>query len=302
MAAPRVTLGVPVYNGSRYLAETLDSLLAQDFADFELIISDNASTDDTPRICAAYAARDRRVRCVRNDRNLGAAGNYNRLVLLARGRYFKWASADDVCGRSLVARCVEVLDSHPEVVLAYPKTVMIDERGQPIRDHEDRLHMRQPEPWKRLEHFARNRWLCNPCFGLIRTDVLRRTRLVRPNPHSDISLLGELTIAGEFYEVPERLFFRRVTATSCGLGKLTEQEVAAWFEPDRRQRRLIDPRRLVFLQIEHSIVTAPMPVLHRVRCMWTYWRATKKKMIPASGSHAVHETLPAAPPAPTSSR
>ena len=95
-AHPRVSIGLPVYNGELFLENALDSILSQTYSDFELIISDNASDDKTEEICRSYAARDKRVRYSRNAHNLGAAPNYNRVYHLARGRYFKWASHDDV--------------------------------------------------------------------------------------------------------------------------------------------------------------------------------------------------------------
>ncbi len=88
--APRVSIGLPVFNGERYLARAIDSILAQDFRDLELVVCDNASTDRTAEICAAYARRDPRVRYHRNPRNLGAGPNYDRCFHLARGEYFKW--------------------------------------------------------------------------------------------------------------------------------------------------------------------------------------------------------------------
>lgn len=269
VADPRVTLGVPVYNGEGYLAETLESLLAQEFRDFELIISDNASTDRTAEICAAYAARDSRIRYVRNEMNVGGARNYNQLVALARAPYFKWASADDLCAPTLLSRCVEILDRDPGVVVAYPKTVLIDARGAQLRTHEDGLHMPQRRPWARLRHFAKYRWQCNPCFGLMRTAVLRKTGLIRSNVHSDITLLAELTLLGRFHEVPERLFFRRVTSTSCGLGELTPEQVAVWFDPFQRSSR-IPPRTLVNLQIVRATLLAPLPFWQRALCAVTF--------------------------------
>src|SRR5919112_5909956 len=104
-ARPRVTIGLPVYNGERFLEQALDGLLAQTFTDFELIISDNASTDRTPEICQAYAARDSRIRYVRQPENIGAGPNHNILVPMARGEYFKWASHDDLYDPDLVAKC-----------------------------------------------------------------------------------------------------------------------------------------------------------------------------------------------------
>jgi glycosyltransferase involved in cell wall biosynthesis len=106
---PKVTIGVPVYNGEKYLAAALDTLLAQSFEDFELIISDNASTDCTEEIARAYAARDGRVRYERSGANRGCAWNHNRVFALARGRYFRWAAHDDLCAPTLLARTVELL-------------------------------------------------------------------------------------------------------------------------------------------------------------------------------------------------
>src|SRR5688572_28337892 len=97
MKAPLVSIGLPVYNGERFLSEALDSLLGQTLADFELIVSDNASTDRTAEICLAYAARDARVRYVRQQTNIGAIRNWNFVARQARGQYFKWASANDFC-------------------------------------------------------------------------------------------------------------------------------------------------------------------------------------------------------------
>ena len=127
---PAVSIGLPVYNGEAHLAEALDSLLAQTFSDFELIISDNASTDRTAEICRAYAARDPRIRYTRQEQNRGAAWNYNRVFALASGRYFKWFSHDDLCSQNYFERCVEILERDPAVVLSYGKTTLVDESGE----------------------------------------------------------------------------------------------------------------------------------------------------------------------------
>ena len=96
-SAPLVTVGIPVYNGERYLREAVDAILAQTFDDFELILSDNASTDSTAAICKEYAQHDPRVRYLHQPLNIGAPRNYSLLVACARGRYFKWSSASDTC-------------------------------------------------------------------------------------------------------------------------------------------------------------------------------------------------------------
>ena len=119
-APPRVSIGLPVFNGERYLARAIESVLGQDFRDLELIVCDNASTDRTPEICAAYARRDARVRYFRNPRNLGAGPNYDRCFRLARGEYFKWAAHDDRLAPDYLSRTVAALDAAPEAVPGHP--------------------------------------------------------------------------------------------------------------------------------------------------------------------------------------
>src|SRR2546426_6424374 len=121
----RVSIGLPVFNCDPLLRQAVDSLLTQTYSDFELVISDNASTDGTEAICREYAAKDHRVRYYRGERNRGAVWNWNRVFELSGGEYFKWAAHDDLCAPDYVERCVEVLDRDPSVVLCYAETVLI---------------------------------------------------------------------------------------------------------------------------------------------------------------------------------
>ncbi|MGH9198508.1 MAG: glycosyltransferase family 2 protein, partial [Acidimicrobiia bacterium] len=120
---PRVSIGLPVYDGEDFIAEQIESLLKQSFGDFELIIADNASTDRTQQICLGYSAQDPRIRYIRNATNVGPVANHNLLIDSARGGYFKFAAHDDIHERDFLARCIEVLDSDASVVLAYPQRV-----------------------------------------------------------------------------------------------------------------------------------------------------------------------------------
>lgn len=278
-SAPPVSLGMPVYQGEAYLAETLNSVLAQEFADFDLLISDNASTDGTADICREYRSRDQRIRYVRNDENLGAARNYNKVFELTTGRYFKWVSYDDLLGPSYLRRCVEVLDDAPDSVsLCYPRTVIIDAAGAYVRNHDDNFDIRSDDPAERLRQFARKWSWCNPCFGLHRRTILSRTNLVEPYISSDVTLLAELALRGEFWELPDRLFFRRVHATSSRQGDVTIDDVATWFDPASRPGRL-HPRNRVLFEILRSIERSDLPRVDRVRChaafiaAWTERRA-----------------------------
>lgn len=230
MTAPRVTVGLPVFNGERYLRETIDSILAQDHADFELLVADNASTDGTLDLLEEYRRQDPRVRILPSDRNRGAAWNYNRLVDEARGELFKWAGYDDLLAQEFLITCIAALDARPDAVLAYPDTVIIDESGAWVMRYEERLAVDHLSPARRVAEVARRVGLCNACFGVIRCEALRRTGVIRPYISSDVTLLAELAALGSFARIEQDLFFRRVHRGSSRQGDVSMDQVAAWFD------------------------------------------------------------------------
>jgi glycosyltransferase involved in cell wall biosynthesis len=279
---PRVSIGMPVYNGERFLREALDSVLAQTFEDFELIISDNASTDRTQEICQAYAAQDRRIRYYRNEENLGAAWNYNRVFELSTGEYFKWAAHDDLCAPEHLERCVEVLDRYPAVVLCYPKTTIIDEHGQQVENDSDGLNLRSPKPHERYAHFH-NRFRfgakCNAILGLIRTSTLGMTPLIGSYVSSDRILLGELALRGEFYEIPEHLFFRRDHPQTSVRANPRSKERVTWFDPSRRGKLQLPGWRWFFEYLS-SIRRVQISWYEKTHCYaqlgrWALWNWEK---------------------------
>lgn len=224
---PEVSIGVPVYDAEAYLAEALDSLLAQSFEDFEIVISDNASTDRTAEIGRSYQARDTRVRYFRSDRNLGAAWNFNRTFELSCASLFKWAACDDLHEPLFLERCVDVLHRDPSVVLSHTYVKMIDERGQPLRyDHgraclvdgdgapvsrPDRDHVAEAaEPEVRFRDVLYDMWWCVPTFGVIRRDAFLKTARHGSYWGADKVFLAELALLGRFHQVPETLFAKRV--------------------------------------------------------------------------------------------
>jgi glycosyltransferase involved in cell wall biosynthesis len=268
--AVTVSIGVPVYNGGRFLATSLDSLLAQTFGDFELVISDNASTDRTEEICREYAARDSRVRYLRHETNRGAAWNFNSLVTQTAGTYFKWATHDDVHAPTYVERCLDVLRSGGErVVLAYPRTQIVDEDGRFLRDYHDGLDLRQPTPHERLRSLVDNLVLGNPMFGLARRSALERTRLNGSFPSSDYVLLAELALLGEIWEVPETLFFRRDHPETSRRAHGSKNELAEWFQPGAGKQPVREFTRL-FTEHLRSIHSLPLGRLERLRCDVTF--------------------------------
>jgi glycosyltransferase involved in cell wall biosynthesis len=207
-AVPRLSIGLPVYNGEKYLAESLDALLGQSYEDFELIISDNASTDGTSEICHQYEKRDSRIRYVRQPHNIGCAGNHNYVVEQARGELFKWSSDDDLYARDLLKYCVDALDQLPNVVLAHSWTAMIDGSGSVTRAVAYPLataSVSAPERFRSLLFDSGG----DDDGGVIRTSVLRRTPLHGSYYHADRTVITELALYGPFYQVPDWLYFRR---------------------------------------------------------------------------------------------
>ena len=206
--SPRLTVGLPVYNGGNYLAESLDALLGQSYEDFELIISDNGSTDDTADVCRRYEKQDSRISYFRQIRNIGLSPNHNFVFERARGELFKWASNDDLYARDLLKRCVEALDEHPHVVLAHSWTAMIDSSGIVTNATEYPLStasLHAPERFRSLL-FDEG---CDDDGGVIRAEVLRRTAMKDSYHHADRTIITEIGLHGPFYQVPDWLYFRR---------------------------------------------------------------------------------------------
>jgi glycosyltransferase involved in cell wall biosynthesis len=244
---PRISIGLPVFDGARYLAFAIDSILAQTCADFELVISDNGSTDATPEICRRYAAADPRVTYHRHEVNRGGAWNFNFVFHHTRAAYFKWACHDDVIAPTFLARCLEVLDANPDVVLCYPKTLIIDADGGNPVPYADGLHMASSSPVARFQQLVfREMRRCNPVLGLIRRSALSRTDLIGPYRSSDEILLAHLALLGKFYEVPAELTYRREHPCSSVRANPTPRQIYAWYDPQNHRRFLLPTLRHLF--------------------------------------------------------
>lgn len=261
---PRVSIGVPVYNGERYVGETLDSLLAQTFSDFELTICDNASTDRTEQICRAYAERDARIRYVRNPTNLGAAANYKRAFHASSGEYFRWANADDLFAAEGLARCVEALDRQPSAVLVYPRTKFIDKRGRVISEYADNLHIQSSRASERFAQVLKRLGHVNVIYGLMRTDAVRRTGLLRAFPGGDVPLVAELALYGTFCEIPEFLFFRRLHPDALSSRKGDVNSTQEFFDPSATGR-IVMTQWLLLGSHARSVMRAPLSLAEKAR-------------------------------------
>lgn len=206
---PRVSIALPVYNGENFLEEAIGSILAQTYGDYELVISDNCSSDATPQIAQHYASQDGRVRYVRQPRNLGGAGNFNWTARAARSEFFKWAAHDDLLEPSYLEACVAALDEQADAVLAFPNAEVIGVEGEVIEVYEDDLKTDCVNARHRFRDLLGSWHRCYEIFGLFRTSALRRTRLLGPYWGADRTLLMELALQGPFTKIGRTLFYPR---------------------------------------------------------------------------------------------
>jgi glycosyltransferase involved in cell wall biosynthesis len=258
---PKLSIGLPVYNGEPYLSEALDGLLAQTFTDFELIISDNASTDATAEICRSYAARDPRVRYIRQQLNRGAAINHSVVLEEARAPYFKWVASDDRHEPGYLAACVAGLDEFPDAVLCHSETVVIDLDGTVLRTVRPAGLATSARPSERFRDIvqADEDDRVFEMYGVMRTEVVRATGGVRPYEGSDYTFIAAMALRGPFHRVNEPLFSNRVALQSRYLnGHLNYDPLAGG---DRGHYRL----RLA-AEFSRLIARSSMPLGDKVRC------------------------------------
>lgn len=301
MIAPRVSIGLPVYNGAIYLRAALDSLLQQDFEDFELIISDNASTDDTEAICRDYASRDRRIRYQRNPTNIGSARNYRQVFELARGEFFKWCSHDDVCRPTFLRRCLDVFEASPRsVVLVYPQCDLIDEYGRVIGRAQGSVATRQTRPFQRLAHVLHNFSYAYPIWGVIRAECLGRSGLTGSVWYWDEVLLAELSLYGQIVEIAEVLSEQRchernaLALCSAAQGaevafnprkanRATRRALRAWADPMNAGGHLWLPNQEEhYWEYAKRIHRSPLSLVDKLLCyqiipLVCYWSRVKKR-------------------------
>lgn len=235
MSGRMITIGLPVYNGQKFLQAAIDSHLSQSYGDFELVISDNGSTDATEEICRRYAAQDDRISYLRSPVNRGILWNHRR-VLEGLGEatpYFRWAGADDVLEPGLLAAMVEVLRSRPEVEAVMPATKNIDEAGAIIRSMERTLNLESAVPYERARQILLANYQHVIAYGLLRAPSLRRMRTGPDYIGWDPVFIWELALRGRIFQLEQLALLRRFHPGSISRVK-TAGEMRKWVEPDAR--------------------------------------------------------------------
>jgi len=269
---PRVSVGLPLYNAEPFLRPCLDSLLSQTFRDFELIISDNASTDNTGSICLEYAEKDPRIRYFRNLQNMGIIANFNRVFELSQGEYFRWAASDDVCAPAMLQALVDALDRRHELVLSYAKTRLIDEKNQLVGQYDDRMNLQSSFPSARFLQALYELRMVNVTYGLSRSRFIRLTPLFGNYPSSDLVFVANMSLLGPFEEIDQPLFFRRTHSEMTMQKYPSAHERAIWMDPSLKGKRIFPSWRFLFGYLS-AIHRAPISQGEKIRCYlhMRYW-------------------------------
>jgi glycosyltransferase involved in cell wall biosynthesis len=213
--APRISIGMPAYNAETHIACAIQSLMEQTFTDFELIVSDNASSDGTQNIVETLAAADDRIHYVRQQENIGANRNYTFVAKAARGDYFKWASSNDWCARTFLKKCFDRIESEQDAVVVVPRTRLFEHELSAANDYGNDVAFVDDSPAQRVIDLTTTLRLNNAMNGLIRAATLRRTAMIQPYYGADIVLMGHLAMYGKIVLLDEPLFYRRLEPTSA---------------------------------------------------------------------------------------
>lgn len=238
---PLVSIGVPVYNGELYLARALDSFLAQDFQDFEIIISDNASTDSTAKICTTYLERDERIHFYKNDKNIGLVGNFNRTFELSKGKYFKWAAHDDWHAPESLRVTVALLEENPSAVSCSTGVAIVDEHAQQFDQWLPTVDLASPPPHLRFHRLIWTLGEPHSLFGLMRSSALRQTALMQSYLGSDRILLAHMGLLGPIVHTPKLLHFYTVSETAR-----RNYQPSLHYDPNNKDKLPLRTWRLIY--------------------------------------------------------
>ena len=267
---PRLSVGLPVFNGEKYLRQAIDSILNQTYQNFELIISDNASTDRTREICIEYLTKDSRIRYYRSRRNRGAAWNWNRVFKLSSGEYFKWVAHDDTMVPEFFSKCIYVLEQDPSIILCHSKNAIINECDKLVGKYNLGTFINSEKPHKRLNQILKKIGVPWLIFGVFRRDMLDKTPVFQGYIGSDWNLLAEVSLIGQIFEIQEYLFYRRdhkESYTDSHYSKPVRvhdfRTESLWWTGNTKPPRIILPRWQNFIEFIKSINRVPMARFER---------------------------------------
>ncbi len=279
-STPLVSIGIPVYNEAKFIAEALTNLLAQTYPSLQILISDNASSDDTEEICRGFALKYPQITYIRHVKNLGQQGNFNYVPLVASGDYFCWAAGHDFLAPTFIADCVSALQNSPQAVLAYPRTIDVLPDGKPFNENSRPFSLEHFSPAQR---FCEVMWRvdCNYVYGLWRRTAMIDSKLFQPFPAPDRVFLSEMAIKGTFVPVQTIRYCRMNRGK-----KQTEIEkrhrLMSYIFPDKKftdaQLSTNEFYRPTLRGFYRVVQDAPFSILLRLRCFVSVWLCGVVKM------------------------
>jgi glycosyltransferase involved in cell wall biosynthesis len=265
-ALPRVSIGLPVYNGENFLEDAARSVLAQTFADLELVVCDNASTDRTAEIAQDLAASDRRVRYFRNERNLGAAPNYNRTWHESRGAYFKWLSHDDRLLPTYVEATVAALDAAPDAVLCNSVVDYIDEHGNVFATYDSELRAASgPDAVRRFAAMVLRSHSCVDFFGMTRRSAMEGSLLHASFHGADRAFLAQMALRGRLLQLPAHLVQMREHRQRYTRQQADARARALWHDSSRK-KPVAMPTLTLYREYIRLVRSEPLVPAERRRC------------------------------------
>jgi len=265
MSQRAVVSGLPVYNGERYLAAAIESHLAQTYGDFQLVISDNGSTDATADICNDYASRDGRIKVLRSNENRGILWNHRRVFEAVESprQYFRWAAADDVLEPDLFKTMVDVLEARPEVEAVVPDTKNIDSDDRPIGSMSRTLDLQSPDPFERARAVLTGGYQMVIAFGLFRASTLQRMRTKPDYLGWDFVFLWELALRTQIVQTSGAALLRRFHPGATSHVK-TAREMRKWVEPNS-SAGMSFPHWTWAYERARALMGSPLPLRERWR-------------------------------------
>lgn len=261
----KISIGLPVFNGAKYLASSIESILNQTYDFFELIICDNHSTDGTREICETYKKLDKRIIYIQNSKNIGAVENYNKVFHLSTGQYFKWSAHDDLLEKNFVKKCYAALEANKDAVLSYTYSKIIDKNNKIIEEHINKTSTHKNNPSDRIDSLIKFGQKFYEVFGLIRKEPMMKTDLIKPFARGDGIFLIQLSLLGRFIQIPEFLFFPRKHDEQSMVMAKNFRKYAEWFNPSLKKKRNY-PLLRMHLEYFRSIRKSPLKTKEKLKC------------------------------------
>ena len=270
-----VNIGMPIYNESLYIGKAIKSVLNQEFTDFQLIISDNASTDQTLAICEEYAAKDSRISIVKNRINIGASDNFKQSFELSNSQYFVWISGHDLWHPQFLSKCVAGLNDNPSVVLYYPRSTWIDGTDQELGEIGRSIETRGLDPVSRFQVVLWGMGYGSPTYGLLRSSALKQVTLGTKTVGPDNIILNELSLLGDIAYLDEPLHYVRKLADfgnwESYISKIFNRELSEFSGMDLFWSMTYEYLKIIY---KHTSDTSTRNVLSTsvVNCLLTKYR------------------------------